>query len=118
MTKKILCKECCKGFLIEKKGKHGFFYGCTNFPECKHTESWIRNNDIRVDTWWMNKFLFDLYCIEEKIDESKEQSENHIIEFNLFLCELLRDLVNKKKFVSEIVQKIIEKEGDSYEHTQ
>ena len=66
----------------------------------------------------MNKFLFDLYCIEEKLDESKEQAENHLDEFNLFLCELLRDLVNKKKFVSEIVHKIIETEGDKYEHTQ
>ena len=28
------------------------------------------------------------------------------------------DLVNKKKFDSEIVHKIIETEGDKYEHTQ
>ena len=118
MIKKILCKECCKGFLVEKNGKHGYFYGCSNFPECKHTESWVQKNNTRVDTWWMNKFLFDLYCTEEKLDESKEQNESHLNDFNLFLCELLRDLVNKKKFVSEIVHKIIETEGDKYEHTQ
>ena len=34
-----ICPECHKGNLIRKKGKYGEFIGCTNFPECKYTES-------------------------------------------------------------------------------
>ena len=28
----------CNGDLIEKKGKFGKFYGCSNYPKCKYTE--------------------------------------------------------------------------------
>ena len=34
--KVIVCPECKKGFLIDKKGRYGKFYGCTNYPECKY----------------------------------------------------------------------------------
>ena len=37
-----MCPEC-GGFLIRRKGKYGKFYGCTNYPKCKHTEQ-ITNN--------------------------------------------------------------------------
>jgi ssDNA-binding Zn-finger/Zn-ribbon topoisomerase 1 len=28
----------CGGELVEKDGKYGKFYGCSNFPECKFTK--------------------------------------------------------------------------------
>ena len=33
-------KTCpkCGGTLIKRTGKHGEFYGCSNFPKCRHTE--------------------------------------------------------------------------------
>ena len=34
--KVVICPECKKGLLIEKKGKYGKFYGCTNYPDCKY----------------------------------------------------------------------------------
>lgn len=35
-----LTKPCpvCGGNLQERSGTHGKFYGCSNYPECKHTE--------------------------------------------------------------------------------
>jgi len=35
-------KDCpdCGGHLIKKKGKYGYFLGCTNFPKCKHMEKY------------------------------------------------------------------------------
>lgn len=27
----------CNGFLVKKKGLRGYFYGCTNFPDCRQT---------------------------------------------------------------------------------
>ena len=33
------CTTCGTGELIEKKGRFGKFVGCTNYPECKHTEA-------------------------------------------------------------------------------
>jgi len=29
----------CDGKLIERKGKHGIFLGCSNYPKCKYTEN-------------------------------------------------------------------------------
>jgi ssDNA-binding Zn-finger/Zn-ribbon topoisomerase 1 len=29
------CKQCHKGYLVRKKGKFGYFYGCSNYPNCK-----------------------------------------------------------------------------------
>jgi DNA helicase-4 len=33
----VRCEEC-GGEMVKRKGKYGIFYGCTNFPECKHIE--------------------------------------------------------------------------------
>ena len=35
-------KDCpeCDGKLILRNGKHGKFYGCTNYPQCKYTEDY------------------------------------------------------------------------------
>lgn len=37
--KKRPCPECKEGILALKKGIYGWFWGCSNFPKCKHTES-------------------------------------------------------------------------------
>ncbi len=29
----------CDGYLVKKKGKFGYFLGCTNFPKCHHMEN-------------------------------------------------------------------------------
>jgi len=33
------CPSCKKGHLLTRKGKYGSFIGCSNFPNCKHTEN-------------------------------------------------------------------------------
>jgi hypothetical protein len=38
------CVICGKGHMIEKEGKYGKFMGCTNFPECIHTEKVVVAN--------------------------------------------------------------------------
>ncbi len=35
-TKK-LCSEC-GGIMVKRRGKFGEFFGCSNYPKCKHTE--------------------------------------------------------------------------------
>jgi len=35
----LKCTTCSDGELIEKKGRFGRFIGCSNYPECKHTEA-------------------------------------------------------------------------------
>lgn len=30
------CKKCNIGYMMKKRGKYGEFYGCSNFPNCKH----------------------------------------------------------------------------------
>lgn len=32
------CPDCQNGFLAKKKGKYGYFLGCSNYPKCKHQE--------------------------------------------------------------------------------
>ena len=33
------CPECRQGALIERKGKFGDFFGCSNYPNCKYTRA-------------------------------------------------------------------------------
>lgn len=39
------CPQCKQGRLIERTGKFGPFYGCTNYPKCKYT----RDGKLRTD---------------------------------------------------------------------
>jgi ssDNA-binding Zn-finger/Zn-ribbon topoisomerase 1 len=32
-----VCPQC-GGHLIEREGKYGSFFGCSNYPKCKYTE--------------------------------------------------------------------------------
>lgn len=45
-TEKICPK--CGAPLIEKLGRYGKFYACSDFPECKHTES-LEKNTLNID---------------------------------------------------------------------
>src|SRR5438552_802247 len=38
-----VCPKCGKP-MVEKMGRFGRFYACTGFPECKHTESIIKES--------------------------------------------------------------------------
>lgn len=33
---KLKCKKCNKGYLGERQGKNGVFWGCSNYPNCKN----------------------------------------------------------------------------------
>lgn len=37
--KQRVCPKCSVGKLIEKNGKFGIFLGCSQYPECSHTET-------------------------------------------------------------------------------
>lgn len=37
VTKKV-CPKCSKGHLVLRKSVYGQFYGCSEYPKCKHTE--------------------------------------------------------------------------------
>ena len=36
------CPACETGNLIKKRGKYGYFLGCTNYPQCNHMEKIIK----------------------------------------------------------------------------
>lgn len=38
------CPKCGKGTMQERKSKFGTFIGCSNFPECKHTQKKLQAN--------------------------------------------------------------------------
>lgn len=33
-----LCARCKQGVMVRRKGRQGEFYGCSAYPECKHTK--------------------------------------------------------------------------------
>ena len=35
---KIKCPKCNDGYLVERDGKFGKFYGCSNYPKCTYTK--------------------------------------------------------------------------------
>ncbi|MEK7586302.1 MAG: topoisomerase DNA-binding C4 zinc finger domain-containing protein, partial [Patescibacteria group bacterium] len=32
----VKCPACNEGTMVEKRGKYGIFYGCSNYPKCKN----------------------------------------------------------------------------------
>ena len=36
-----LCPSCGDGDLVIKRSRYGKFIGCSNYPECKHTERYL-----------------------------------------------------------------------------
>jgi DNA topoisomerase-1 len=40
------CPEC-GGQLLVRRGRYGKFIGCSNFPECRHTEPWLERIGVR-----------------------------------------------------------------------
>lgn len=32
----VKCPKCNKGEMVERKGRYGIFYSCSNYPKCKH----------------------------------------------------------------------------------
>ena len=33
------CPTCADGFLVKRQGKHGNFWGCSSYPQCRYTRS-------------------------------------------------------------------------------
>ena len=32
------CPECKTGYLVEREGEYGLFFGCSNYPYCKYSK--------------------------------------------------------------------------------
>jgi len=41
-----ICPTCNTGDLIVRYGRHGKFIGCTNYPDCRHTEPYLEYTGI------------------------------------------------------------------------
>lgn len=41
-----ICPTCTTGDLIIKHGRYGKFIGCSNYPECKHTEPYLERTGV------------------------------------------------------------------------
>ena len=41
------CPECEDGQLIVRWGRYGKFIGCSNFPQCRHTEPWLEKIGVK-----------------------------------------------------------------------
>lgn len=53
------CPSCKKGRLIARKGKYGNFIGCSNFPNCKHTEN-VKNAKAEYKDAVKDQLLADI----------------------------------------------------------
>jgi hypothetical protein len=41
------CKKCYHGYMTKKYGKFGYFYGCSNYPLCKHIINIKSEEDVQ-----------------------------------------------------------------------
>jgi micrococcal nuclease len=41
--------ETCQGHLVQRSGRHGPFYGCSNFPDCRYSISSLREANSPKD---------------------------------------------------------------------
>ncbi len=53
------CPDCKKGHLVTRKGKYGNFIGCSNFPNCRHTEK-VKNTKAEYKTAVKDRILADI----------------------------------------------------------
>lgn len=103
----IKCPECGKNMVL-RNSKHGLFYGCSAFPECKaahgahpdgkplgipankETKQWrIKAHDI-FDAWWKAKGMKrkEAYKAMQEI-MGISNKEAHIGSFNIEQCKYL-----------------------------
>ena len=45
-----ICPTCEDGDLVIKYGRYGKFIGCSNYPECRHTEQFIEYAGVTCPT--------------------------------------------------------------------
>ncbi|MDR0571841.1 MAG: type I DNA topoisomerase, partial [Rickettsiales bacterium] len=50
------CPDCKTGLLNIKTGKFGIFIACNNYPDCKHTEHILENNETKEQSEMQEKF--------------------------------------------------------------
>ena len=72
------CPKCKNGKLTKRSGRFGDFYGCSNYPKCKHTEKIKKTLPIVVNTvrdW--SKFSPSSYQLA--ILDSVQQRKNTLV---------------------------------------
>lgn len=52
------CPECENGYLSIKKGKHGKFFGCSNYPNCRKTAN-LKDLQSQIKQRGAEEFLQD-----------------------------------------------------------
>jgi len=44
-----ICSKCNKGKMVLRKSIYGSFFGCSNYPKCKHTEKIDEKKDDKPE---------------------------------------------------------------------
>lgn len=64
------CPKCETGIMVERTGKYGKFYGCNNYPNCKHTmKSLPVVNEIKEEVKPVEKEQISMDLLEEVLSE-------------------------------------------------
>jgi hypothetical protein len=85
----IYCDDCNKQMVL-KAGKNGWFYGCSNFPDCRVTKS--------IDTEPVKN---------EPIDMSQIEKSQRCLQKAISYIQDVGSLANAKKFLS-LAEKLTE----------
>ena len=86
------CK-ICGSLLALRHGKNGDFYGCTNYPECKHTES-VKEQTVQIEN--DDDFLDELENIADSAIAEEELDRTDLeIEQILDEQDELEELISK-----------------------
>lgn len=87
------CPVCNTGVMVKKEGKFGVFYGCSNYPSCKHTSK-IANAPVITQPEPTEQNMLDVldavdsirfdtdFDFTEDYDEPIEQKPEKKIKFN------------------------------------
>ena len=76
--KMVNCPKCNDGVMVERKGRYGKFYGCSNYPRCKHTMQSLPQSNATPKPVVIekNNDLLDEVLTEEKPIEYKSVKLN------------------------------------------
>ena len=67
----VNCPKCKTGVMLERNGKYGKFYGCSNFPSCRHTANSLDKIQTEPESKPEPKPANNLDLLAEELNETE-----------------------------------------------
>src|SRR3546814_4505657 len=60
----------CVGYMVERRGKFGSFFGCSEFPKCRYSRSIRRSEEHTSELQSLMRISYAVFCLKKKNNEN------------------------------------------------